>query len=172
MRQLPKDARVNCEWFRNELETMPASVARGESVEVLLRGMPEEVREHTAQCGECSAALEDFSETRLLLARTPESAAVAGPWFTRRVMNAIAAQERELEERENGFWTSVRRLAPRLVAFAMLLLMLGGTWAFQVQRTSKSSHPTMKSAEGIFEAVPSPPANDDVVAVMNEESAQ
>ena len=84
-----------------------------------------------------------------------ESLPEAGPWFTTRVMQAIAAQEEEIEERQNGFWTSVRRLAPRLVAFATLLLMLGGTWAFQERRAARANGPQMGPAEGIFEAVPS-----------------
>ena len=77
-----------------------------------------------------------------------------------------------MEERQNGFWNGVRRLAPRLVAFATLLLMLGGTWAFQVQRASQARGAVLKPAEGIFESQPSTPANDDVVAIVQEESAR
>jgi hypothetical protein len=91
-----------------------------------------------------------------------------GPWFTRRVMNAIAAQEAELEETQNGFWTSIRRLAPRIVAFATLLLMLGGTWMFTQRRTAQTHGEELLPAEGLFELTPVPPANDDVIATYYE----
>ena len=124
------------------------------------------MRSHAAECAECRHAVEDFADTRSALAELelPE----AGPWFTKRVMNAIAAKENEIEERVNGFWIGVRRLAPKLVAFATLVLMLGGTWAFQEHRAHSVSRPAIGPAEGIFENVPSQPANDDIVASVHE----
>ncbi len=172
MRELPKGARMNCELFLNELEELPMEGLRGATAAVLLRELPGEAQEHAARCKECEAALDDFVETRRALEGMPESLPTAGPWFTQRVMHAIVAREVEMEERQNGFWNGVRRLAPRLVAFATLLLMLGGTWAFQVQRASKARGVALKPAEGIFESLPSTPANDDVVAVVQEEQAR
>jgi hypothetical protein len=87
-------------------------------------------------------------------------------------MNSIAAQEHEAEERQEGFWIGVRRLAPRFVALATLLLMLGGTWAFQERRAANSRALEMGSGEGIFETAPSAPANDDIIAIASSYQEQ
>ena len=157
---------MNCELFLGELEALETNEPKGATAEGLLLRLTDAAREHAMGCGECQAAVVDFAETRSALARMQESLPEPGPWFSRRIMNAIAAQEAELEEKLNGFWTGVRRLAPRLVAFAGLLLVLGGTWAFQVQR-STPQHRT-QGTDGIFESVPNTPANDDVIGSVNE----
>jgi hypothetical protein len=169
MKELPKDDQLVCEWMIGELEGLPSGDGAGETVEVLLARLPEAAREHAAKCAECESAVRDFVDTRLALAQMKEGLPEAGPWFTTRVMQAIAAQEEAIEERQNGFWTGVRRLAPRIVAFATLLLMLGGTWAFQERRAARANGPELRPAEGIFEAVPAIPANDDIIASATEE---
>jgi hypothetical protein len=169
MKELPKDDQLVCEWMTGELEGLPSGDGAGQTVEVLLARLPEAAREHAANCAECESAVRDFVDTRLALAQMKESLPEAGPWFTTRVMQAIAAQEEAIEERQNGFWTGVRRLAPRIVAFATLLLMLGGTWAFQERRAARANGPELRPAEGIFEAVPATPANDDIIASATEE---
>jgi hypothetical protein len=165
MKEVPKGANVNCELFLNELETLPAVGVGSTKAELLRLKLPMEAREHLEGCTQCEVALQDFVETRRALAGMADGLPGPGPWFTRRVMNAIGEQE---EERENGFWTGVRRLAPRLVAFATLVLMLGGTWAFEEQRTARRNGPLVHPVEGIFESLPSTPANDDVIASANE----
>ena len=172
MMQLPKGERVNCEWFLNALEELPANGSENARPEVFLTKLPEAAREHAAHCSDCRAAVQDFAETRRALEALQHEMPEAGPWFTRRVMNAITAQEREFEESQEGFWIGVRRLAPRLVALATLLLMLGGTWAFQERRAARAHGPEMGPAEGIFESVPSVPVNDDIIAGAHQEQAQ
>jgi hypothetical protein len=169
MKELPKDDQLVCEWMIGELEGLPSGDGAGETVEVLLARLPGAAREHAAKCTECESAVRDFVDTRLALAHMKESLPEAGPWFTTRVVQAIAAQEEAIEERQNGFWTGVRRLAPRIVAFATLLLMLGGTWAFQERRAARANGPELRPAEGIFEAGPATPANDDIIASASEE---
>jgi hypothetical protein len=169
MTELRQGSNVNCQWFLNELEGLSAEEAAGVTAEALLLKLPEAAREHSARCAECEAAARDCAETRRALEPMKKNTPEAGPWFSRRVMQAIAAQEEELEERQSGFWISVRRLAPRLVAFATLVLVLGGTWAIQVQRLSGHRGPEVRPAEGIFETLPSTPANDDVIASAYED---
>jgi hypothetical protein len=172
MRELPKSSGVNCELFMNELEVLPTDGPRGATAAEWLSALPEEAQEHAAQCAECEAALQDFAVTRRALERMQESLPEAGPWFPRRVMNAIHAQEIAIEETQNGFWTSVRRLAPRLVAFASLLLMLGGTWMFTERRAARAHGQELAPAEGIFEAQPSTPQSDDVIATYYDYEEQ
>jgi hypothetical protein len=77
-------------------------------------------------------------------------------------MAAIRAKENELEERSNGVWLGVRRLAPRLVALCTLVLVLGTTWAVELQRAELARPPELGAAESVFESVPAP-LNDDVL---------
>ena len=92
----------------------------------------------------------------------------AGPWFTVRVMAAIEARQAELEERREGVWTYVGRLAPRLVAVAAALLIIGGTWLAEQRRIDTARVNQMRGAESVFEAAQSAPIPDDVVASVQE----
>jgi hypothetical protein len=159
---------MNCELFLSELEGLPSGAAES----AMLAQLPLSAREHAAVCASCEAAVRDFVETRRALGGMQESLPEAGPWFTRRVMREIAAQEQALEETQDGFWASVRRLAPRMVAFASLLLMLGGTWAFEERRAAQAHGPEVRPVEGIFETTPSVPANDDVIESTNSVEGQ
>lgn len=160
--------KINCEWLQNHLEGLPPGDA-GKLSEVLTQ-LSEDVRAHAAACAECQAALQDFADTRGVLAVMSKHLPQPGPWFTARVMSAIAAQEHEIEERQNGFWVNVRRLAPRMVALATLLLMFGGTWAFQERRAaSRVQGAQMGPAESLFEGAPATAPNDDIIATAHED---
>ena len=169
MTGLSKETKVKCEWFLNELEMLPADGPKATSAEQLLEGMPVAAREHVLRCASCDLALRDFADTRKLLESMNEGLPEAGPWFTTRVMAAIRGKEAEIEELRNGVWVGVRRLAPRLVAFAALLLLLGGTWALQVRRAERLRETVVRPAESMFEAVPSAPVDEELVASVNEE---
>jgi len=167
MRELPMGEQIDCVWLQNQLEELPPGDVG--SASDLLAQFPQ-ARAHVAACAECRAAVQDFVDTRQVLAAMSENLPQAGPWFTTRVMRAIATQEREVAERQNGFWVSVRRLAPRLVALATLVLMLGGTWAFQERRAAtRVQGGQMGPAESIFEATPTTAPNDDIVATAHED---
>src|SRR6516164_1118786 len=123
--------RPECEEVLNELEELKAgAVTASEVCGALTPGSSE----HASACVDCRAAVEDFVETRAAISTLKRTQAEPGPWFATRVMAAVKAAERELEERTEGVWVSVRRLAPRLAAFAALLLVLGGTWAMELRR--------------------------------------
>jgi hypothetical protein len=168
MRELPMGEKMNCEWLRDELEGLaPGEVGTAGD---LLAQLSEAARAHASACPECESVVRDFADTRQALAAMQEHLPQAGPWFTTRVMQAIATQEQEIEERQNGFWTNVRRLAPRMVAFATLLLMLGGTWAFEERRAaSRAQGAQMGPLESMFEGTPSTPANDEIIATAHED---
>src|SRR5208283_816027 len=106
----------DCRRFLEQMETRPANDGSG----------------HAEVCADCRAALEDLVATRRALEPMSAPVAEAGPWFVTRVMAAIRARENEQEERRNGVWIGIRRLAPRLVALCALVLVLGTTWAYQV----------------------------------------
>ena len=152
-----------CGRFREELELVrvpgDAVIERGE----LLAELPAEIRGHAGECGSCLEALDDVVEMRnLLLSLAAEtSVRVPGPWFSSKVMNAIAAKERAVEERD-GVWISVQSLAPRLAAVCALLLVLAGTWAMQTQREYQARL-TNAPGESLFDSGPAGTQNDDVL---------
>jgi len=169
MNDSPRDINVNCERFLNELEELEVEGAGAASANELLTSLSGEAREHAARCTSCEEALQDFAETRRELAGMREGLPEAGPWFAARVMAAIRAKEEEIEEKSEGVWASVRRLAPRLVAFAAVLLVLGGTWAIEVQRTERMRGPETRPGESLFEGAPTTALNDDIVASTYQE---
>ena len=159
-----------CDEFLEELERLPAGLPGRPTVKDWRELLPQEAREHAATCANCEQALEDLAETREALAGMAESLPEPGPWFVGRVMAKIRAQERELEEQANGVWISVMRLAPRLAAFAAVLLVLGGTWALELRRAEQSRQQQARpEAEGLFEGAPNTPLNDDIIASTHEE---
>ena len=171
MNDRPMDEKVTCEWFLNELEGLPADEPGGATPKGLLLRLPEAARKHAMACTGCEEALQDFAETRMALAGMKEGLPEAGPWFAARVMAAIGARERDIEEKKDGVWISVRRLAPRLLAFAAVLLVLGGTWAIELRLADRTRGPEIRPAESLFEASPNA-LNDDIVASTAQEQPQ
>jgi hypothetical protein len=164
MKDFPNEAnKMNCDTFLSELEAL----APGNFEELLAR-LPVPAREHIAQCASCREALNDLAETRAALAPMRAALPRPGPWFVTRVLNAIAAREREIEERKNSVWVGVRRFAPRLAALACVILVVGGTWAFQLRRADRlASQTRVTGAESLFEPGTSMPVNDDIVGSVN-----
>ena len=151
-----------CWRFLEELEEVAVSGAGEVKPQTLLAQMSSKARGHAELCADCSGAVENLAETRMALLPLSEPVAEAGPWFAARVMAAIRVKETELEERRNGVWLSVRRLAPRLVALCTLVLVLGTTWAVELRRADLARQPELGGAESVFESVPAP-MNDDVL---------
>ena len=150
-----------CEKTLDELERVSFEGEELVSAASVLEEVSAEARVHVVRCAGCREAVEQFAEARNLLRPLAEKQSEPGPWFVTRVMVAIAAQEQE-EERE-GIWANVRRLAPRLVAVSMLLLMLGSTWAIRVRNSEKQQNKTEPYGEALFEPGAAAPLNDDVL---------
>ncbi len=125
-----------CERFRDALDALPVGGNVLRSLDDWCAELREAEAQHLDNCANCRTALEEFAETRAALAGM--SVVEPGPWFTARVMAAIATKERE-EEIGDGVWVYVRRLAPRMVALSTLLLILGGSWAVQERNQELAS---------------------------------
>jgi len=168
MNDRPSDAEMSCEVFLADLEEFPVETPGATTAADLRRLLSESAREHLARCTSCQTALEDFADTRKAMTEMKKSLPEPGPWFAARVMARIRAQEKEIEEQVNGVWVNVMRLAPRLAAFAAVLLVLGGTWALELRRADDARQKT-RPVEGLFESAPTTPASDDIVATIYEE---
>ena len=155
---------VNCRRFLDALEELPPSGDTRKSAEEWRAELPEAQDEHAGRCVACRTALEEFAETRNVLAGI--TLPKAGPWFTARVMAAIGARERE-EEARDGVWISVRRLAPRLVAVSALLLVLGGSWALQLHK-SEGMKAERRGGDMVFDSSVAPTWYDDGLGTTSE----
>jgi len=153
----------DCQKLLEALEALPVESGARLSAEEWRAELPAEEAAHAVGCEGCQRSLEEFAETRNALAGMKVQE--AGPWFTARVMAAIAAKERE-DEAQDGVWIYVRRLAPRLVAFSALLLVLGGGWALQQRNTDLTS--TEHRGDMVFDSSTTPTWYDDGLGAMNE----
>src|ERR1700739_3352597 len=150
--------------LRDALEELPLSGNTRMSAEQWRAEMPEAEEEHAGSCEACRTALEEFAETRNALSGI--ALLEAGPWFTARVMAAIAAREKE-EEAQDGVWISVRKLAPRLVALGALLLLLGGSWALELRKT-EGINTERRSGDMVFDSSIAPTWYDDGLGLTSE----
>jgi hypothetical protein len=162
--------RPECQEFLSELEEFKLEAGQSATTRAVIATLPEMAKQHALRCEECAVALEDFATTREALLQM-KALPVPGPWFVTLVMAAIKSAENEIEERKDGVWISVRRLAPRLAAFAAFLLVLGGTWAMELRRREAAAQrPESRQVEGLFESAPSSLLNDELVANANEDA--
>jgi hypothetical protein len=95
--------------------------------------------------GKESADLESgVAEVQALLRDGEPQRREPSPFFSKRVMAAIEAQEAELTRRARA-WAAIPGFASRLSAIAALLLLMAGTWLY----TGSSRRPDLTN--GIFE---------------------
>jgi hypothetical protein len=154
----------SCRRFLDALEELPLNGGTRRSAEEWRAELPEAEEEHAGICEACRTALEEFAETRNVLAGV--TVQEAGPWFTARVMAAISAREKE-EEVRDGVWISVRRLAPRLVALSALLLVLAGSWALELRKTDRLNA-ERRGGDLVFDSPTAPTWYDDGLGVTSE----
>jgi len=105
-------------------------------------------------------------EVRALLRDAVSSRKEPSPFFAKRVMAAIEAQEAELIRRSKA-WAAVPAFASRLSAIAALLLVMAGTWLFT------GNYRQSVLANGIFEdsaAQAASTTQDDVFTIPAEEA--
>jgi predicted anti-sigma-YlaC factor YlaD len=162
MGNLLKRDEENCRRFLDALEELPPCGNTRKGAEEWRAELSEAEEEHAGRCEACRTALEEFTETRNMLAGV--AVQVPGPWFTARVMAAINARE---EEARDGVWISVRRLAPRLVALSALLLVVGGSWALELRKTDRLNA-ERRGGDMVFDSSTAPTWYDDGLGMTIE----
>jgi hypothetical protein len=166
MFHLPEDQNAGCERFLDEIELAPGELTLREE---LLAEVSVQSRRHAESCTNCTNALMELIATREALRPMREETVEANPWFATRVMALIAAHEKEIDEQVNGVWIFVRRMAPRIVAFCALLLVVGSTWALQLKKAEERHRTSTQAAEGLFYTAPTTPVNDDAMSIVGGE---
>src|SRR5260370_42256371 len=75
-----------------------------------------------AACSRCQEAAQDLFATRDIFKGVASHAGEARPWFSTRLMAAIAERERELTDAART-WLAVPKFASRLAAASVALLL-------------------------------------------------
>ena len=167
MWDLLKKNNAECGRLRDSLEEAATKHAGAISVEGLLEGLPPAEREHVTSCEGCREAAQDLVAAKKLFWGVSSFAEDERPWFAVRVMNAIAARERELSLRVSA-WSEFPRFASRVAWITTVVLLAGSTWFYE-KAMKTPSHPVKGAAaqESIFETTPQ--ANqDDILISMAE----
>lgn len=139
------------------------------SVEALSAALPAEEREHLSRCEDCREAVGDLLEARELFQAVRSQAQIERPWFSARVMAAIAAREQELSE-VTKTWLAVPRFASRVALASAALLVVASTWLYERPRPAPSPQNTsLEAQETLFEGTPA--AHQDDILVPTQEPA-
>jgi hypothetical protein len=158
----------DCSRFREFLEDSATAHPGARTVEELTVGMPAAIAAHFSACPDCAETARELLTARKFLTGIAPASEEARPWFTSRVMAAIAVREKELQEAART-WLAVPRFASRVVFASAALLLIASTWLYERPAAQSPSQPAaVASPEYIFEA-PTPPASqDDVLVSMAE----
>ncbi len=168
MWNLLKKNNAECGRLRDSLEEAATKLAGLISAERLMESLAPAEREHVSSCVSCREAAQDLVAAKELFQGAARFAEEARPWFAARVMNAIAARERELSLRLSA-WSEFPRFASRLALITAVVLLAGSTWFYEKARKTPS-YPLKGAApqESIFEAPQQ--TNQDDVLISREES--
>ncbi|MGH9776099.1 MAG: anti-sigma factor family protein [Candidatus Acidiferrales bacterium] len=128
-----------------EFEPMLEDMLEG----LLSREEAARVSQHLRDCSACREALESARGAVAIVRLGHEEAPVAGAWFARKVMTAIAELEKAAVAGA-GFWRPVQTLALRLAVSAALAL---GVMTVYQLRWPQTEHAQVS-------ATTRPPAND------------
>ncbi|OLB16721.1 MAG: hypothetical protein DMG45_19275 [Acidobacteria bacterium] len=156
-----------CGKLRDLLEDSAAGLPAATRMEELSEAWPAAQRNHLATCGRCQEAAQDLLATREIFKGVGSATGMVRPWFSTRVVAAIAARERELTEAAST-WLAVPKFASRLALASAALLLLTSTWLYEKPLPAPNQQAVSLAAqESLFES--SPPANlDDVLVPVQE----
>jgi hypothetical protein len=157
-----------CSRLRGFLEDVAATRRDAVSAEEFEELLPAGSRSHFAVCRDCQEAAQDLLAVRQILKTAPRTCVEAGPWFAGRVMAAIAAREKEVEEAART-WLVLPRFAARWAVISGALLLIASTLLYESPSRRQASQPAAPTASEYLFETPQPPANqDDVLISMAE----
>ncbi|HLZ50540.1 MAG TPA: hypothetical protein VKP61_07315 [Candidatus Acidoferrum sp.] len=159
---------ADCRDFQMQLEDAAAAASKARELPELLAALPEALKKHMTECGNCRAAVSNILEARVLLAELPSHASIAGPWFAPRVMAAIAARKAEFG-RATDTWTFLPKLAARLTWASAIALLLASGWLYQTPVSTSTKPAVVTDITGeplVYSATPAD--NDEVLVSLAE----
>jgi hypothetical protein len=156
-----------CRRTWDSLEEVATKHADTLRVEGLIDRLEPMAREHIRSCQSCRDAVQDLVATKELFQGAASFAVEARPWFAARVMNAIAAREREVALRISA-WTEFPRFASRLAWITVVVLLASTTWFYEKVVRAPSYPSNGATQESIFDT--SPQTNQDDILISMSES--
>jgi hypothetical protein len=160
----------SCENYELRLEDAAELAAeRGEQI-----ALSADLSAHLSSCAHCSEALEAVSTSRSILHAGLEPTAAPGPFFSKRVMAVIRAEEDRLAAQGSTFWSPLQHLAARIALVASVLVM--GLTIYAYTFSGSSSLDSSSANATAYELVPhqqldpQPQSKDEVLMSLVERS--
>jgi negative regulator of sigma E activity len=154
----------SCEKFEARLED---AAERGQQI-----ALSDDLSAHVANCAHCRESLEAVAVSQSLLRSALEPTVAPGPFFTKRVMAVIRAEEARQAAQGSIFWSPLRQLAARVAMTAAVIVMALTVYAFS-SRTAFSGVSSAQS-DTAYELVPhqqldpQPQSKDEVLMSLVE----
>jgi hypothetical protein len=155
----------SCEQFEARLED---AVEFGQQI-----ALTEDLSAHVAGCANCREAFEAVAVSRSLLRFGLEPTAAPGPFFAKRVIAVICAEEERVAAQGSIFWSPLQHLAARMAMAAGVIVMALTVYVYTFGRTGGV---TTAQNETSYELVPhqqldpQPQSKDDVLMSLVERS--
>ena len=161
----------SCENYELRLEDAAELAAeRGEQI-----ALSTDLSAHVSSCTHCSEALEAISISQSLLHAGFEPTAAPSPFFTKRVMAVIRAEEERQSAQGSIFWSPLQHLAARIAVGAGVVVMLLSAYAYTSSVSSSGVDSPSINATA-YELVPhqqldpQPQSKDEVLMSLVERS--
>jgi len=161
----------SCENYELQLEdAAELSAERGEQI-----ALSADLSQHVSNCAHCSEALEAISLSRSLLHAGFEPTSAPSPFFAKRVMAVIRAEEQRQASRGSIFWNPLEHLAARLAMAAGVVVMALTVYAY-ASSVSSSAVDSSSINAAAYELVPhqqldpQPQSKDEVLMSLVERS--
>jgi len=159
----------SCEHYELRLENAAELAAeRGEQI-----ALTADLSAHVSNCARCSEALEAVSTSRSLLRAGFEPTGAPGPFFAKRVMAVIRAEEERQASQGSIFWSPLQHLAARIAMGAGVIVMLLSVYAYTSHVSSSGVDSAGQNATA-YELVPhqqldpQPQSKDEVLMSLVE----
>jgi negative regulator of sigma E activity len=154
----------SCEKFEARLED---AAERGQQI-----ALSDDLSAHVSKCAHCRESLEAVTLSQSILRSGLEPTVAPGPFFTKRVMAVIRAEEARQVAQGSIFWSPLRHLAARMAMTAGVIVMALTIYAYS--SGTAFSGVTAAQNETSYELVPhqqldpQPQSKDDVLMSIVE----
>jgi hypothetical protein len=158
----------SCEHYELRLEdAAELSHERGEQI-----ALSADLTAHVSSCAHCSEALDAISVSQSLLRSALEPTAAPSPFFAKRVMAVIRAEENRLAAQGSTFWSPMQQLAARIAMVAGVLVMALTIYAYTFSNSasldSSSTNATAYELVPHQQLDPQPQSKDEVLMSLVE----
>lgn len=165
---MTKQNENSCEIYELQLEDAAELAAeRGEQI-----ALSADLTAHVEGCAHCSEALGAISVSQSLLHAALEPTSAPGPFFAKRVMAVIRAEEVRLAAQGSTFWSPLQHLAARIALVAAVLVMALTIYAYTFSNSaaldSSSVNATAYELVPHQQLDPQPQSKDEVLMSLVE----